>query len=567
MLPRSRPSILCVFALFLCACHGSDSSGGPLGAGPLANLGFDVDHLASDGRLLVVGVSEPGNGGTLDQNGDGDTLDEVAFAFDLETGTEQNLGITLSPRASVPLRVVGDLAVFVESEEERGNTDLNGDGDALDDVLAIYDHEAGARVGPRLALASIPPQCNGFQAVFFVSEQDEGNSDLNGDGDALDVVLRVFDRSDGSTYGPDVAVETLIASLGFFTAFTTDEAQLGGDLNGDGDAVDGGVLQTITTLGPGHANSGLVASAVAPIGNGPRLDISTDWIVLVDERAQGLDLDGDGDLDDLVAHFLTFTTSADIGIACIARAPVPTFGMAALFAREGPGLDRNRDGDFDDVTLVVAGPRSRSDVDTRLAVDPVRSGVAWSAGQLAIDVSEAAQGRDLDGDGDTFDLVVHLFDGATGEIRNLALDSQGLVGAPAHVLFARSELDSGNDWNRDGDLEDEVLSVTDPRTGRTRNSGVAGIVLDTSAGRLLLGVSELVDGRDWNRDGDRDDFVYVLHDLVRSRSASLGVTGAFPGSGELLAEGRTVVLVDEASEGADLNGDGDLTDSVPRVFE
>src|SRR5262245_51339273 len=92
----------CAFVLLLCACHEDSST---LGSGPIrpadpldpprkTNLGLAVKRFAGDERVLVVGVPESGQGG-LDRNADGDTLDEVALAIDLESGSRHDLAVAL----------------------------------------------------------------------------------------------------------------------------------------------------------------------------------------------------------------------------------------------------------------------------------------------------------------------------------------------------------------------------------------------------------------------------------------------------------------------------------------
>ena len=58
----------------------------------------------------------------------------------------------------------------------------------------------------------------------------------------------------------------------------------------------------------------------------------------------------------------------------------PVGGTACAFAREDGVVDRNADGDRDDVTpLLIVGGRA---FDVPLALDPVLSGVVWAGGRL-----------------------------------------------------------------------------------------------------------------------------------------------------------------------------------------
>ncbi|NOT31295.1 MAG: hypothetical protein HOP15_12690 [Planctomycetes bacterium] len=572
----SRFSILAWLAaseLVLGACDGGGSGGSPSGGlpavgGDVTNLGLAAGRIEGDDELLVVAVSEMGQGGA-DRNLDGDALDEVAFVYDLASESGRDLRISLSPSFPFPLEVGGWVAALVTSEAGQGDSDLNRDGDVSDDVLSVYVHDrSGARtLDSRLALAPFRPRVEGGFVAFAVSEAAQGNRDLNGDGDALDAVPRVID-STGIVRGPSVALTELLALSGGWALFTTDEAQLGSDLNGDGDAVDAHVLQFFEFHSGWLVNSGLDASL--PVLRQDILMVVQfiEWMMMVDEQAGGIDLDGDGDADDLVPHAYSPATgiATNLALAAVPRAPLleSVSGSFCLLARESEGLDRNGDGDFEDVTPTVYGWGNLNDIP--LAVDPSSSGVVWSRSALVLDVSEAAQGADLDGDGDRADLVVHVVDGRGP--RNLRLDSQGLTGAPGHVLIPRSELDAGADWNGDGDQLDLITFVRNSLTERTSNTAIAGLVLGASGKRLLLAVPERDDGRDWNQDGDLDDVAYVHHELALVKNVGLrGLLGAFPGWGRVLSSGHSVVLADEASQASDLNRDGDQNDSVPFVVE
>src|SRR5262249_19228962 len=101
------------------------------------------------------------------------------------------------------------LSSFVVSEAVQ-NKDLNGDGDAIDDVVLLVDRETGQRQaigdGGEDGLATIrihePPfsfpavATAGDVVALLESEPAQGagdlTSDINGDGDVADSILRVF---------------------------------------------------------------------------------------------------------------------------------------------------------------------------------------------------------------------------------------------------------------------------------------------------------------------------------------------------------------------------------------
>src|SRR5262245_12091454 len=109
------------------------------------------------------------------------------------------------------------------------------------------------------------------------------------------------------------------------------------------------------------------------------------------------------------------------------------------------------------------------------------SGLAADGDLLLVAAREfEAGGRDLDQDGDAFDLVVFVVDLAGGTTlgTGLALDvsTPALLAAVRGPLaaFAASERSSGaRDLNGDGDANDSVLFVHDARDHGTRDLGLA----------------------------------------------------------------------------------------------
>jgi hypothetical protein len=95
-------------------------------------------------------------------------------------------------------------------EAEQGNQDLNGDGDAADDVLYVYAYDVAAHTGtlvvPMQAVTPcrleacdprLPYRVRGDTVTFLTREADQGGEDLNGDGDAADLVLQRLDVCTG----------------------------------------------------------------------------------------------------------------------------------------------------------------------------------------------------------------------------------------------------------------------------------------------------------------------------------------------------------------------------------
>jgi hypothetical protein len=233
---------------------------------------------------------------------------------------------------------------------------------------------------------------------------------------------------------------------------------------------------------------------------------------------------------------------------------------------ETDGLDKNGDGDLFDRVAELYDPRTDRLVNTQVAAAalPVFSGRIM--GFLG---SELEQGADLNGDGDLFDTVafVTVPAGVTTELQE-AIDLRAAAGGD--FLLARRESEAsidgnGIDWNHDGDTDDVVVHVFDPLTRVSINTQIASVdTLGASAHQLLLYVDEASERRDLNLDGDQLDQVFVLFDLDTLTSTSVGVAGAPDAThfGRLSASGHFTLLANESAQGRDLDGDGDLFDDV-----
>ena len=226
-----------------------------------------------------------------------------------------------------------DLPLFLVNESESG--DLNGDGDAVDSVLHVFDAKRRTALNLGLAAATVcrtiasPPflTCTPVSpvigktvAAYLVGESAQGETDLNGDGDAGDDVLYVYDEATGATTntrlavghgtGRDVSsytfpIEPVVAADGI--ALLIGEVEQGGtDLNVDGDTRDD-VLHVIEPKSREILNVELAAATIlGPFGARNPIPLHVDGkkvIFVAGEVEQGgVDLDGDGDVGDQVTY-------------------------------------------------------------------------------------------------------------------------------------------------------------------------------------------------------------------------------------------------------------------------
>ena len=234
-----------------------------------------------------------------------------------------------------------------------------------------------------------------------------------------------------------------------------------------------------------------------------------------------------------------------------------------------------------DLRVHVWQPGSAAAVDLGLPLSGVYSDlVPLDGGAFAFAVPEAADGHtDLNGDGDTGDSVVFVWDPHRGTV-NLGLavetvnvccytDKYRLAAVPGgDVAFLVPEAGQGNaDRNGDGDTSDSIVAVWDHTTGAVDNVGLAATTVDgLSDGRLAVVTSESGQGHtDLNGDGDTKDKVAEVWGrgtaLLNTQTAALDVVPAAAG-------GRMAVLVPEAAQGnADRNGDGDTADTVVGIWD
>ncbi len=231
-----------------------DDDGVLLHFAPSTTLTFNLSRAASDVALsptwLAVATSEAKHFGQ-DLNGDGDASDQVlAVMRPSEAGFAPGAWVNVGQSVSGPIAIAGSRVAFLTSEADQGNTDLNGDGDALDQALQIYDAETAslANTGQAAEEFVLGDQVVAFRTLES-AQGPNGGTDLNGDGDKNDAVLQVYDLASALVYSSGFAATPCKLEAcdprvpyrvsGRAVSFLVLEQQQGGqDLNNDGDAGD-----------------------------------------------------------------------------------------------------------------------------------------------------------------------------------------------------------------------------------------------------------------------------------------------------------------------------------------
>jgi len=245
-------------------------------------------------------------------------------------------------------------------------------------------------------------------------------------------------------------------------------------------------------------------------------------------------------------------------------------GLLLLVAEEIDGVDRNGDATLDDAFVFLHDPASGDSFLSTLPIDLITP-FAIGFGRAAFGVNEAQAGLDLNGDLDLDDNVLHAFDTSNGNVLNTGIDFATLVDTGITVLLWRRESAAGADLNDDGDELDIVLAKAFPGSSSAQSIGLASRLppLARNASWTLVAVVESDQGQDLNGDGDElDDVAYRVAVVFPIEG---GVTeerlGVAAEAGTILADGSGLVLVSEADQGRDLNGDGDRFDAVLHRFD
>jgi len=540
----------------------SDSGSGASSSG-VTNLGYYADQLEQGDGLIAFRADEgqPDVDDGHDGNGDGDDQDSILFVHDLRTGRTTSLGMAISE-----LDVDGRTVAFAVWEGRDGARDLNGDGDDDDFVLHVYDADSGSVRSTHTAVEQ-GFTVDGDLIAFVVDEQRQGQQDLNGDGDALDFVAHLHHVSSGLTTNLAIKVNTHPVVHDDVVGVAWREE--GTDLNGDGDSINDDVLHVIDGRTGAIVNLGLAVDS-DPLPDTPFLAIDAGQVLFAGlELLQDADLNGDGDLNDRILHVYDVATGRldNLEMENLGAWRSLRSGTFMNLVRE-ESIDLNADGDLDDLVMHAY------DIDTRALTNlgVASNDIGRREGEhFFFQADEFLQGSDLNGDGDLNDWVVHTYVG--GRLVNIGVSTgfqpdRARQLDPEQVILAVDEPgQGGSDLNGDGDFHDVVLHRWS-ELGGLENLGIPGVPLSAAGRHLLLTVYE--EDEDLDGNGNTGTFEPVFHvlDLDTGKLRNLGLTvgplTTFDAPREL-RDGAYPLLVDEFGQRADLNGDGIWAGSVLHI--
>ena len=409
---------------------------------------------------------------------------------------EFGLAIQTVPHAVEPdaqLVVAGDFLVYFASEAAQGKngTDLNGDGDKVDQVAVFEDMRTTITtvIGAAAERAVILGE-----EVFLEVEEAADGKDWDKDGTADDLVLLHWKKGRGKAW-----VDTLRPAL------TGSALRVAG-----GKRVYYGSTETPTAPGetslryvsknkprnPSRVFDGSGAGLLHPIVVGVRERLV---FLALDETVEGQDLNGDGPADDPFVLGLLDGTDAGAEVLNTGLAADP-----ALFAYDAR---RNQADDDWLVAFLVSEAGEGANLNAPGLFDP-----AWEPAQCVATP-----------DVDTGDQVLHYlrFDNWAGgaAVHNTGLAGSGsVVALNGDVGVVSTELDANCDLNADGDTDDTVVRWTpamEPILPETEPSAIPAIAvlpggaggLTSLGGAFVVAVDEAADGSD--RDGNGEAFVLL----------------------------------------------------------
>ena len=524
---------------------------------------------SEDGRWASLSVWEDDDG--VDLNTDGDTDDRVLHVFDTDSGQVRNLGVDHASYGWSPGS--HHLAIVVD-EAGQGNTPLNGDGDANDGVLHVYNSLSQNLVNVGLVVSEFwewSPA--GGRLVFGVDEIEQGDPNLliGNPPSHTPVVVHVYDASSETTRNLEVEQWTFAWSPdGTDLAVGAQETFVQIDINNDGDTHDD-VLHIY------HADSGAFTKHNVDSGDF-QWSPDSERLAFRASEWQWMDLNGDMDTNDSVLHLVNPDNGAITNLKVNARVPDNGWSpdglyFAAAVWEKGQGIDFNDDGDLFDHPVNIYDTVSGILTSTELPRSGAESEWNASSTAFALSASESSHSADLNSDGDQSDAVLHISSAGGGLVTNLHLAVDQWEWSPAgrFLAFQVDEAYQGEDLNQDGDTDDLVLHVYDHDHALVTNlelDGSKGWEWSPNGRQLAFRVDEGDQGSDLNSDSDTDDDVLHFYDPVARTVDNTGLPALSNFQDQWNATSELFkFLVPEADAGVDLNGDGDAFDAVVHVAQ
>lgn len=501
----------------------------------ITNTGLSYSEMAYPNENHVIfGVAEITQG-QQDLNNDGDLQDQVLHVWDVQSGTAVNLGIAASTSQLSGQIFTTDNLLATAADESANSNDFNGDGDTSDRVLHVYEFATKTLINVGFAVSQIDVASS--KIAFTVSEHNQGQTDLNGNGSTHDTLAFLFDIVTHQTKNLNLAAHSVTIDDVHVVLSVLERSEFHTDLNADGDTLDS-IIHIYNHRTDTTTNLGLADSS-------PSRVLTPDLVAFrVSEGAQAnTDLNGDGDsLDNIlfIHNFLTGqTTNIGFPIGLLNNLPSPILvphhldvehnTLAFLVDENNHGsTDLNSDGDANDLVLHLYDINESRLINLGTSALP---NLAFHQGSLVFAIDESSQGQsDLNNDGDVnHDQVLHVYDVANKVMTNTELATYSVgpatgglysIVADGQVAFVVREGAQGEtDLNGDGEVQEPVLHTLNLASNTLINTGFAPTnIRILPHGTVAFIVSEqreglsYLSGVDINGDGDDlDQFLYLAN--------------------------------------------------------
>jgi hypothetical protein len=581
---------LALLCALLSGCSSSESTSSTFVVRNTTVAAAGTTRIAISNRNLAFLASEGTSGaGGSDFNGDGDQIDTIAVAVEMNPRVEHILNV-----AALDLAWIGDELYLVVDEASDG-VDWNADTviddvvllhwSVIDDVLTWVDD---------LESASLPQFVAVGTNLFYTADSTPAGATLSN--------LRVISSNDPLTttmvatqdLTAQLEVEILAVDEGLvFLGLDETDADNARDLNADTDTTDTDVLALLDAT----TATGVIRNTKLALGSdsGPfraKKMAAHDWDVgfLVSEAAQGATnfnnpalFDSawkatqcvgfeDSDTLDQVLHFIEFSDwnanpvtdpPRNTGLAGRDRIAIANGFIACICAEGDEGTcDLNQDGDTSDEvvrwTQIVGAPGAILPLNTAAHLHALfdcpggTHGLTELDNHLVAQVSESADELDIDGDAaQTKNLLgwltptnsAHAWDFTPNTTNSWAGASwMREKGDRLRLNVAFQESVGGVNINvhnppligEDGDTNDSLPTFADFSGASTLTyPGVAIAVKASNAGIVIGGdnafyrVDEAADSRDWNGDGDETDMILFRTSLSQGTSVGMSVLNDF----------------------------------------
>lgn len=333
--------------------------------------------------------------------------------------------------------------------------------------------------------------------------------------------------------------------------FPTQEHFLGSDLNGDSDTND--TVLRYWNLKTGEViNTGLIVS-----GNYRAVDIYENTIAFVGEGSQIRYYDIDtGEVGETGAAGSHPTIHGNI-IAFDSGDTICYFHRRTGSIRSHTTIYENTTTVSSRDTICYFDLSSQTLVDTKIpgdspviyknlivfcAFDPeptiwtydLCTGIAIDTGVIGVDPAlyetevvfvtrENSLSKDLNDDGDTYDLVLRHYDLETQTLINTGIVGRYPAFYGSRIAFTTPEVNVNQDLNEDGRIMGSVIRYYDLRTGKISNTHQLGTEPDIYGDTITFYLWEKWIGEDLNGDGDMSDPIVDTCQITEAKRITMNL--------------------------------------------